>query len=259
MNTYHEIVQANLSAFWQQCMLTHPDYQMFVNSNIEYTKTGINDPLCNAVLSSNLAENEISDAVEQLSQYYGEQTSQGWWVNLLSDSPQLMMELERKNWIALGEMSGMIMNLDAVEISQEVPTDFDVFAVHSEFDLKDWMMPIKTSFGMSEYVAEKYQQMMTTLFNAQQSLHFVAKLGEKMIGSSTLFLGDHAGIYNCATLPEYRGQGVLRFLTNAMMVQAKKMGYQYVTLQASPLSVNIFKKCGFESVVPYKVYGVMKY
>ncbi|HVY53857.1 MAG TPA: GNAT family N-acetyltransferase [Gammaproteobacteria bacterium] len=258
-----KVVKDNLSAFWSKCFSTNSTFEVINKQKIFHTVSDIDDPLMNAVTSSNYNDNEIANAVEEITSLYNnKKLSFCWWVDTEQDHPQLSKTLQQNKFTLFGDVSGMYMKLESVPESQastsrekESKSEVEIQQVTTEDELKDWIKPIQTSFGMSDLSTQKYLEIFQKLSQTQNPpIHFIAKHQGKIVGSSTLFCDKVAGIYNCATLPEYRGKGILSALTTTMLAKAKELGFTEATLQASPMSVRVFRKHGFEDVVPYQVY-----
>jgi GNAT superfamily N-acetyltransferase len=133
----------------------------------------------------------------------------------------------------------------------------EISRVQHKSDLEDWVIPIAISFSMSDSSAMRYLEIFESLHETQPEcfLHFVAKSEGKVVAAATLFLeGEVAGLYNGATLASYRNRGILTALGATMLNEAKARGFKKATLQASPMSINLCHKAGFEEVVPYEVY-----
>jgi GNAT superfamily N-acetyltransferase len=64
-----------------------------------------------------------------------------------------------------------------------------------------------------------------------------------------------AGIYGVATKPEARGLGIASLLMNVAMQAAKEMGYQLAVLDSSPLAEKLYKRLGFVTVAPLRLYS----
>jgi len=250
-----ELVKENLNSFWNQVLSVDANYHFHDDCDVQYTVTDINDPLFNAILSSSLSDNKIDLAIQSKISFYKEKgLSFCWWVDSSSDSRALEKILEQKDFTLFGDVSGMILKTPVESISESNNIQVDV--VSNVEQLRSWIYPIQSSFHMSEISAQKYLRIFKFLNESENPpIHYTASIDNKIVASSTLFKGSHsAGIYNCATLENFRNKGILSALVEKMINDTIAMNYEYTTLQASPMSVHIFKKFGFKDIVPYKLY-----
>ena len=75
---------------------------------------------------------------------------------------------------------------------------------------------------------------------------YMAYFEKKPIATSLAFYNSGvAGIYSVTTLPEYRGKGIGTYMTYLLMQDAKKKGYELITLHSSEKGLNVYRKLGF--------------
>jgi hypothetical protein len=254
---YRHLVQNNLEAYWKTCYSTNPLYRVSQKNNILCAESDINDPLFNAVLHCSAVDKDATETINSTLQYFTEKNlSFCWWVDTSSHSLILTQDLEKTGFKLYGHVSGMALEIHKAVTPFTAPENIQIMPVTTLEDLQQWAHPIQQGFGMSEQSIAKYLAIFQKSFQQANSpfLHYIAKSQNQVIGSGTLYRGETAGIYNCATLSECRGIGVMTSLTTAMLAQAKESGYTQITLQASPASVGVFRQCGFVDVIPYQVY-----
>lgn len=146
----------------------------------------------------------------------------------------------------------MIISLNK-EFNVVLPSGVSIEIVKADEDLAKWIKPIQIAFGMDEDVASRYQACFEKC--REQFVHFVVKKDQEVIGAASLFLHEHvAGFYNLAVLPEYRKQGIGAALHHARLAESKRRGYQYATLQASPMAAHLDRSIGFEECSEISIY-----
>jgi ribosomal protein S18 acetylase RimI-like enzyme len=85
--------------------------------------------------------------------------------------------------------------------------------------------------------------------------YYLGVLDDKPVATSLLYPGGGvAGIYNVATLPEARRQGIGSALTVAPLLQAHTWGYRIGTLQSTPMGLNLYRRLGFREYCRFQVY-----
>jgi len=85
--------------------------------------------------------------------------------------------------------------------------------------------------------------------------YYLGRLGSQPVATSLLYLGGGvAGIYNVATLPGVRRQGIGRALTVAPLLEASAWGYRIGTLQSTPMGLNLYRRLGFREYCTFHAY-----
>jgi ribosomal protein S18 acetylase RimI-like enzyme len=64
-----------------------------------------------------------------------------------------------------------------------------------------------------------------------------------------------AGIYDVATVPSARGQGIGTALTRDPLLAARARGYRVGVLEASEMGVSIYRRLGFREYFAFDLYG----
>ena len=77
----------------------------------------------------------------------------------------------------------------------------------------------------------------------------------KIIGSTMLFVENkNAGIHEVGMLDEFRGKGYAKLLLDTALVEGKRLGAEYASLQASDLGRPLYERLGFEVVSKIETY-----
>lgn len=216
--------------------------------------TGVNYAVCNGVIESDVtrqpSEEEICSVVDL---FNAKNLPFIWW-----SSAKI---LENKGFQFGGILTGIGLDLNGLVLEKPIsPCALKIRIVTSESDLADFNTIVANAFGMDEMVTEQFLKVNSALMKQQEQLHFIAQLNDVPVGAVTLSTGEtSAGIWNLATLHEYRQQGIGTALIHAALLEAKARQYDDIMAILMPkgMAWGLFTKLGFESVCefPFYVYG----
>lgn len=84
---------------------------------------------------------------------------------------------------------------------------------------------------------------------------FVGYIDGQPVATSALFVTDGvAGVYNVATLPEYRRMGLGEAMTWHAVRKGLEAGCAIASLQASAMGQPVYARMGFRNIAPYETY-----
>lgn len=255
-NALLESVMQGRLGFFRSCSVYSPlpgaAFDESENGSFYYS-SGIDYAPCNGVIGDSgiiPSEEEIEKALKY---FNSRKVPFIWWT--------AAQNLENHGFQFGGILTGI-----AIDIAKGIPTvktgsQVQVKIISSEEDLRAFATLAVNAFGMNPKALGQFQAINTAAMNHQEQIHFLALLDGIPIGTATLSTcEDSAGIWNLATLPEYRKHGVGTALVSAALLEAKKLQYDYVMAILMPkgMAWGLFTKMGFKEVCqfPFYVYGV---
>jgi ribosomal protein S18 acetylase RimI-like enzyme len=198
-----------------------------------WTRTNIAQPIFNSVGRANLRDDS---AIAEL-------TSHGvpvlWWVGPSSRPSDLRERLVHHGFVHAGDNPGMAAPLSRIRLTASNIT------IERVRDLRAWNDVPQGSperLALYEFAGDAFQ-------------HYIAFAEGVAVGSASLFIaGGAAGIYNVFTLPTHRTRGIGTALTSFALRDARERGCTLSVLQASPMSVALYRALGFEEVCTISHY-----
>lgn len=217
---------SNLLDYWKA--LAHADGDWRVSGTTLSVTTGIDDPLYNPIFSFEAENNFKIKAGRSL-----------WhFPNLERPIPAGLL-----SWGPIPIMASCLSQLPDIPDSNE----FKIMILENCDDLLPYFEPAQISFELDEKRSAQYRK--TLEANAAKLIHFVIVDEDTPVGFASLFTGSgYAGAYNLAVLPEYRRRGMASMLHIARMRKARELGFEYITLQATPMAIALDTRLGFETV-----------
>lgn len=158
---------------------------------------------------------------------------------------QLLAEGFEKAW----DTAGMGMNLPELMTDLDAPRELTIERVADDRTLGDWARVVSLGlFGCVESEVIHYHNLMRKVMGSQGVELFLGRWNGAPAASSNSFLSDGiAGIYQVATLPEFRGKGCGRSITLAPLLRAREAGARVAILQATALGEPVYRSLGFRT------------
>ena len=213
--------------------------------------TNIPFPLFNSVFRTKL-EPQNADAVIEttLNRYKARNVPMMWWTGPTTRPRNLGTILEAHGLVnEEGDSPGMAVDLHALNESLNRPAGLEVELVNDEESLRKWSDAVTAAAPMPEFVSEPMFDLFIKLGLGKTSLvrNYFGRLNGEVVATSSLFLGSGvAGIYNVATLPKVRRQGIGNAMTLEPLREAHALGYRIGVLTSSQLGVGVYRKIGLK-------------
>jgi ribosomal protein S18 acetylase RimI-like enzyme len=217
--------------------------------------SGIDFAPCNGIIEKDKTEignEEIKDAVRF---FASRKLPFVWWTGDRS--------LESEGFQFGGTMKGIALDTSkpmTPAMSHLPPPGVNIKIVESEEELSDFCKVIAECFGFNSEIEKQYEKVSKIAMDQKEQVHFIAYVDEKAVSTATLTtLPGSCGIWNCATLPAYRKQGIGTALCAMASVHALELNYREVMAVLMPkgMAWGLFHQLGYEEVssLPFYVYG----
>jgi len=170
--------------------------------------------------------------------------------------------LETKGFQFGGNLTGITLDISkALPLKPAISSDLKITIVQSDFEIESFTDLAGGAFDLNPKAIEQWLAVNDPVMKKGEQVHFIAYLNKTPVGTATLSASQSsAGIWNLATKPEYRKQGIAGALVHAALIEAKKRQYQQVMAILMPkgMAWGLFTKMGFKPVCefPFYVYGV---
>jgi len=249
-------IEANLHETIPDMFAKLPQADFHDDPDLTWFTTDIAHPLFNGVLHAQLTA-DVPRRIENVKQHFqGKQLPMLWWTGPSTQPADLGKLLQAQGWIYFDDAPGMAIDLRSLDNSP-AQANLHIKKVATEEDFNEWIQPIAKAF---EFPKEGIEPYVTTFHKLSLDEHcrwhhYIGALDGKTVGGSSLFLGAGvAGVYNVATLPKARKQGVGTALTLAALQDARKMGYSIGILQATEMGLGIYRRLGFKEYCKFSHY-----
>jgi len=159
-----------------------------------------------------------------------------------------------------GTMTGIVLDVAENKFSSPTTKGLQIKIVGTQTELNAFTNIIANCFGFSPQVEQQYALVSRSAMERNEQIHFLAYLNETPVATATLStLPKSAGIWNLATLPEYRKTGIGTALCHEAFIEAQKRKYTQLMAVLMPKGASgVFRNLGYKEVssLPFYVYGM---
>jgi ribosomal protein S18 acetylase RimI-like enzyme len=180
-----------------------------------------------------------------------------WTVGPFAQPSDLGERLESRGLSRADELPAMAVDLHGLNEDVSFPSGLDVERVGDPEVLRECVEVMRVGFGLPELTSEVFFEAFTDVGLGEESplRSYIGRLdGEAVAASSLLVAAGVGGIYNVATLPEARRQGLGAVVTLEALRAAREIGYRIGVLQSSAMGLGVYRRLGFERYGTYTVY-----
>jgi ribosomal protein S18 acetylase RimI-like enzyme len=135
--------------------------------------------------------------------------------------------------------------------------DLNIVNVRDDKMLSQFQGVLAEGFGMPLEIAER---LIVSDLSRQDGVElYLGQADGRAVAASTLVLtGSTAGIYNVATVNDFRRRGIGEAMTWHCVSRGLESGCSVAVLQASSMGRPVYERMGFRTVAPYRTFRRME-
>lgn len=220
-------------------------------------KTGLRHELMNGIFRGNIPEDAEEEAIRgAVEEFLSDGVPFLWWVGPSTRPAHLGKFLEHCGLVRAGDLSGMAIDLGALDVSPAIPRELSIEPVREEKALKAWVEPFAMSYGMSRATARSVYEFRRSFgFGPKVPFrHYLGRWRDEPVATSTLFFGAGvAGVY-VTVVPEYRKRGIGSVMTLVPLRTARTAGYRVGVTHVPDFRIGSHRKIGFKPYCTLTTY-----
>jgi GNAT superfamily N-acetyltransferase len=242
-----DAIEENQLALTRLLGSSTPGAEVHERDGVLWIESDIPHPLANAVLRARVDAHPAEAVQSALAPFARRRVPMCWIVGPSSSPPDLPVYLRRAGLTAGGMQTGMAADISAPTGGRGAPGELEIREVADEADLEHWRVPVRRAFGFPPLVDDAVMAAIAAHALDRRDVRcFLGMLeGRPVAGSMLAPAGGVAGVYNVATLPGLRRQGIGTALTLAALDAARDAGHRWAVLLAEPAGEGIYRALGF--------------
>ncbi len=251
--TASELVTAprdNLYAFFRQFQASSAAECLGTPGHFRW-RTSLPHPWFSGMLVSQPPESGASQLIEATQAYFQNQGVGAftWWLEGAAAPSDWAGLLTLRGFHLDASTPGMAASLDRLPDLPPTPRNFTIQPVATPGEFEAWTRTFIPGYGLMDFIAPLFYDFGLSLGLNLPFRYYLGILDGVPVATSALFLGAGvAGIYNVATLPQARGQGLGAAITLAPLLEARQMGFAVGVLQSSEMGYRLYQRLGFRTV-----------
>lgn len=221
--------------------------------------TGIPEGSFNGVHRATLRDDTADARIAEAEAHFSARGAPlGWLTGPLSRPADLVERLTARGYRHAIRIPGMAADLAALPEQTATPPGLAIVTVADLATLELWSQAEALGFEASEEVVAGLGPIRDAVGVAPglPIRRYLGLLdGQPVATASLMAAAGVGGIYDVSTAPAARGRGVGTAITHAAMRDARAIGYQFATLQSSPMGMRMYRRLGFQECGAFDVYA----
>lgn len=223
-----------------------PRAQTHVDDTIRWSLTDVPFPLFNGVFAARFATASAGTRIRAVvAQAEARRVPLLWWTGPRTRPTNLAEHLLAHGFVEAGQLPGMAITLTPDTVAGPAPAKLSIRVAANATELAAWSATCSAALDLPAPVAEANHDFMRHVDPLTTRAYVSYLDGVPVATSVAMFAGGVAGIYNVATLPAVRRQGIGQAMTLAPMRDALAAGHRAAILHATAMAEPIYRRMGF--------------
>ncbi len=260
-STLVEAIEANGEAWWTYYRHA-PQAEVHEERELLWLTTGIPikeySGVARARFDAERTAAEIDEQIARMQAYFrGRQVGMQWIIGPSTRPTHLGQQLEQHGFVLQGAAPGMAAQLEQLPQTLPMPPWLEIVRVSNQAQLEEWAAAASQGYGEPAEI-QQARLAVHRAFSVKEDAplqRYVARLdGQPVATSELLYAAGVAGIYDVATIPHARRQGIGAAITTLPLLAARARGYRVGVLEASPMGEPVYRRLGFETYCQFNLY-----
>jgi GNAT superfamily N-acetyltransferase len=211
----------------------------------------------NAVVSTHPPEVDETNLIRETVEFFRarQQKEFDWWLTPGLETSDWGKQLEAYGLKFQNGSPGMAINLNDLPETVLLPDNTKISRVENADEMRTWAKTFTIGYELPpDWEAPLLDMMLASLHGEMTS--YITRVNDQPVAVSSVFRdAGVAGIYNVATLPEWRGKGLGAAVTLQPLLDARAQGYRAGILQSSELGYKVYQRLGFKDLCRMNHYS----
>jgi len=237
---------------WRACMRAFgsaPGVTIRDDQELFWFITGLPDPAFNSIMYACLAPDRIDAALAEFHRLRTTyQVPMSWLVGPSSTPADLAHQLAERGLHHRSSLTPMTIQLGRLPAARSEPAGLRIERVATAAQYQTWIATEQQGFELDGPLAIGLVRLRQGMGASPSApiYHYLGILdGTPVATASLLPAGGIAGVYDVATIPVARRQGIGTAMTLAVLHAARQLGYSQAWLQPSDMGQTLYRRIGF--------------